>query len=247
MSLVRTEELTKVYGDGGHPVCALAGVSLAADEGEFLAIMGPSGSGKSTLLHLMGGLDRPTSGTVWLRDTDLSRLGDEALSRLRRRELGFVFQFYNLLPILSARENVAVPLILDGVRRPEALRRADAALEKVGLSERGTHRPAELSGGEQQRVALARALVTEPRLILADEPTGNLDSQAGDEVVGFLHRAAEEWGRAVVVVTHDPRVAACAGRIVFLKDGRVIDEARLKGQGDAEEIRARLGRLYVGE
>lgn len=245
MTLIRTERLTKMYGDGGHPVRALYDVSLEIAAGEFLAVMGPSGSGKSTLLYLLGGLDRPTSGTVRLRDTDLSTLSDKALSRLRRQELGFVFQFYNLLPVLGAHENVAMPLILDGVKREEALQRAAEALAKVGLGERATHRPAELSGGEQQRVALARALVTDPALILADEPTGNLDSQASDEVVALLCRAASDWGRTIVMVTHDPRIAAHADRIVFLRDGEIVDENQLKGQGNADQIRAQLGRLKV--
>ena len=245
MTLIRTQALTKTYGDGGHPVRALHNVSLELAEGEFLAVMGPSGSGKSTLLYLLGGLDRPTSGTVRLRDTDLNALDDQALSRLRRQELGFVFQFFNLLPVLAARENVAMPLILDGVKRPQALERADAALAKVGLAERAGHRPAELSGGEQQRVALARALVTDPVVILADEPTGNLDSQSGDEVVALLRRAVDDWGRTIVMVTHDPRCAAHADRIVFLRDGEVVDENRLKGQGNADQIRAQLGKLRM--
>jgi putative ABC transport system ATP-binding protein len=245
MQLVHTETLTKIYGDHGHPVTALDQVNLNVEEGEFLAVMGPSGSGKSTLLYLLGGLERPTNGTVRLRDADLSTLNDDALSRLRRTELGFVFQFYNLIPVLTARENVAMPLILDGVPRPGALKRADESLARVGLTDRATHRPAELSGGEQQRVALARALVANPALILGDEPTGNLDSRASDEVVQLLRRAADEWGRTIILVTHDPRIAAYADRIVFLKDGRIVDENRLKGQGNAEQIREQLGRIAV--
>jgi putative ABC transport system ATP-binding protein len=245
MSLILTEQLSKTYGDHGHPVRALHEVNLAVEEAEFLAVMGPSGSGKSTLLYLLGGLDRPTSGKVRLRDTDLGTLSDEALSRLRRKQMGFVFQFYNLLPILGARENVAIPLILDGMKRSEALERADAILARVGLAERAAHRPAELSGGEQQRVAIARAMVTDPAVILADEPTGNLDSQSGDEVVALLRRAASDWGRTIVMVTHDPRIAAHADRIIFLKDGQIVDENRLKGQGNADDIRAQLGKLKV--
>lgn len=243
MPLVRTQELTKEYGSAAQPVRALDRVNFAIEAGECVAIMGPSGSGKSTLLHLLGSLDRPTHGTVWLREIDLSTLSDEALSKVRREQLGFVFQFFNLLPVLNARENVALPLLLDGVPRDEALRRADAALERVGLAERALHRPAELSGGQQQRVAIARALVTEPSLILADEPTGNLDSQTSDEIIHLLRRSVDEWGRTLVIVTHDPRIAAHADRIVFLKDGRIVDENRLSGQGDAEELRARLARV----
>lgn len=243
MPLIRAQSLTKLYGTPAQPVRALHNVNLSIEAGEFVAIMGPSGSGKSTLLYLLGGLDRPTSGTVQLRDTDVSQLSDQALSRLRRTELGFVFQFFNLLPILTARENVALPLILDGVARADALRRADDALDRVGLVDRGTHRPAELSGGQQQRVALARALVTDPALILADEPTGNLDSQASDEIVQLLRRAVDEWGRTVVIVTHDPRIAAHTDRIVFIKDGQIVDENRLTGHGDAEQLRARLAHV----
>lgn len=245
MELVRTEALTRIYGDSAHPVHALNQVTLTVEEGEFLAIMGPSGSGKSTLLYLIGGLERPTSGTVWLRDSKLNEMSDDALSRLRRKELGFVFQFFNLIPVLTAQENVAMPLILDGVARSEAMRLADEALARVGIADRKHHRPTELSGGEQQRVALARATVTNPPLILGDEPTGNLDSRAGDEVVQLLRRAVDEWGRTIILVTHDPRIAAHADRIVFLKDGRVVDENNLKGQGNAESIRDRLNRLNV--
>jgi putative ABC transport system ATP-binding protein len=245
MQLVRTESLTKIYGDSGQSVRALQAVNLAVDEGEFLAVMGPSGSGKSTLLYMVGGLDRPSSGKVLLRDQDLDTLNDDALSQLRRTQLGFVFQFYNLIPVLSARENVAMPLILDGVPRAEALKRADETLTRVGLTERGTHRPAELSGGEQQRVALARALVNNPALILGDEPTGNLDSRAGDEVVQLLRRATDDWGRTVILVTHDPRIAAHADRIIFLKDGQIVDESRLKGQGNADQIREQLSRVTL--
>ncbi len=246
MQLIRTTALTKLYGDAGHPVTALNGVDLTVEEGEFLAIMGPSGSGKSTLLYLLGGLDRPTSGTVCLRDRDLSTLDDDGLSRLRRTDLGFIFQFFNLIPVLTARENVAMPMILDGTKRPDALQRADDALTRVGLAQRGTHRPLELSGGEQQRVALARAMVTNPAVILGDEPTGNLDSRSSDEVVLLLRRAADDWGRTIVLVTHDPRIAAHADRIIFLKDGQIVDENHLRGQGNAELIREQLGRVAVG-
>lgn len=245
MTIVYTESLTKIYGDPARPVYALNNVSFKVQEGEFVAIMGPSGSGKSTLLHLLGGLERPTSGKVFLRDTDLGGLKDDALSRIRRTQLGFVFQFFNLIPVLTAQENVAMPLILDGVPRGEALKRADETLAKVGLTDRKTHRPAELSGGEQQRVTLARAMVTGPALILGDEPTGNLDSKTSDEVVSLLRQVVDEFGRTMVIVTHDPRVAAHADRIVFLKDGEIVDENHLKGSGNAEQIREQLGRVTV--
>src|SRR5258708_20795098 len=181
MSLLRTEALTKVYGDEGHAVRAVDDINLAVENGEFLAIMGPSGSGKSTLLYLLGGLERPTSGKVWLRDRDLGAMNDDALSQLRRTELGFVFQFFNLIPVLRARDNVAMPLILDGVKHDEALKRADEALAKVGLSDRVEHRPAALSGADQQRVAIPRPMATNPPLIMSHSPTGNLDSKSSDE------------------------------------------------------------------
>jgi putative ABC transport system ATP-binding protein len=245
MSILHTESLTKIYGTAAQPIYALNGVTLAVEEGEFLAIMGPSGSGKSTALYLMGGLDKPTSGKVWLRDADMSVLNDDQLSTLRRTSLGFVFQFFNLIPVLNARENVAMPLILDGVPRAEALQRADEALARVGLQDRGSHRPSELSGGQQQRAALARALVTKPAVILADEPTGNLDSSSSDEVVHLLREAADKWGQAIVLVTHDPRVAAHAKRIIFLKDGKIVDENYLRGEGKAEQIREQLSRVAL--
>jgi putative ABC transport system ATP-binding protein len=243
MSIVHTEALTKVYGNDGQRIYALNAVNLSVEEGEFLAIMGPSGSGKSTALYLIGGLERPTEGKVWLRDADMGALDDDALSRLRRQSLGFVFQFFNLIPVLTARENVAIPLILDGVPRPEALQQADDALARVGLADRGSHRPSELSGGQQQRAALARALVTKPAVVLADEPTGNLDSRSSDEVVQMLRRAVDEWGQTIILVTHDPRVAAYADRIVFLKDGKIVDENHLKGQDKAEQIREQLSKV----
>jgi putative ABC transport system ATP-binding protein len=245
MQVVRTETLTKAFGDTGHRVTALDQVSMDIEQGEFVAIMGPSGSGKSTLLYLLGGLEQPSSGKVWLHEADLSTLNDNALSQLRRRQIGFVFQFFNLIPVLTAQENVAMPLILDGLPRTAALRRAADALAKVGLAERKTHRPPELSGGEQQRVAVARALVTEPALILGDEPTGNLDSRASDEVVNLLRTVVDEGRRTLVLVTHDPRVAAHADRIIFLKDGQIVDENRLKGQGNAQQIREQFSKVTV--
>ncbi|MBN1681570.1 MAG: ABC transporter ATP-binding protein [Anaerolineae bacterium] len=245
MPVVRTESLTKIYGDAPRQVRALNEVSLNIDAGEFVAIMGSSGSGKSTLLYNLGGLEMPTSGQVWFNQTDLSTMNDNELSQLRRQQIGFVFQFFNLIPVLTAQENVAMPLILDGVSHLDATRRADQALEKVGLSERKTHRPAELSGGEQQRVAIARALVTNPALILGDEPTGNLDSHSGDEVVSLLRNVVDQWGRTLVIVTHDPRIAAHADRIIFLKDGQIVDETHLKGQASADQIRAQLSKVAV--
>jgi putative ABC transport system ATP-binding protein len=245
MPVVRTESLTKIYGDDERQVRALDHVSLTIEAGEFVAIMGPSGSGKSTLLYLLGGLEKPSSGQVWINQNDLSAMNDDGLSQLRRQQIGFVFQFFNLIPVLTAQENVSMPLILDGMPRSEATQHADHALEKVGLSERKLHRPLELSGGEQQRVAVARALVTEPALILGDEPTGNLDSRSSDEVVALLRNVVDQWGRTLVLVTHDPRVAAHADRIVFLKDGQIVDENHLKGHASADLIREQLSRVAV--
>lgn len=196
--------------------------------------MGPSGYGKSTLLHLLGGLDRPSEGSVVIDNHNLADLKDKEISELRRRKIGFVFQFYNLIPVLTATENAALPLLLDGVKSAQAKAKATDWLEKVSLAERGSHRPDQLSGGQQQRVAIARALVSDPDLILADEPTGNLDSRAGDEIAGLLSQVSEKWGRAIIMVTHDPRIAAYADRIIFLKDGKIVDEARLTGTNEEQ-------------
>jgi putative ABC transport system ATP-binding protein len=225
--VVQTESLTKVYGQGPAAVTALDAVSLRVVPGEFVAVMGPSGCGKSTLLHLIGGLDLPTSGQVIFDGQDLAGLDDARLTELRRRKIGFVFQFFNLIPVLNALENAALPLILDGIGQGEAESRAADWLRRVGLPDRHGHRPDQLSGGEQQRVAIARALVTEPALVLADEPTGNLDTRAGDEIATLLRRISEQWQRAILMVTHDPRIAAYADRIVLLQDGRIVDGAQL--------------------
>ncbi len=229
--VVKTEGLTKIFGKGETAVVALNGVNLEVAAGEFLAVMGPSGCGKSTLLHLIGGLDRPTGGRVILEGQDLSALSDKKLTELRRRRIGFIFQFFNLIPVLRAVENASLPLVLDGVRPSEATARATQWLSRVGLGERAAARPHELSGGQQQRVAIARALAAEPSLILADEPTGNLDSRASDDLASLLRQIVNKWGRTVVVVTHDPRIAAHADRIVFLKDGAIVDETVLAGNG----------------
>jgi putative ABC transport system ATP-binding protein len=233
MPLLQALNLTKIYGAGETAVTALNQATLGVEAGEFVAVMGPSGGGKSTLLHLLGGLDRPTSGQVILDGQALDGLNDEALTRLRRRMIGFVFQFYNLIPVLDAVENAALAVTLDGVKPAEAKARARQWLEKVGLGDKLKSRPDQLSGGQQQRVAVARALVAEPKLILADEPTGNLDSRAADEIAGLLGQVAAEWGRAVVMVTHDAHIASFARRIVYLKDGAVLfDEPRPAGAPD---------------
>ncbi|MCZ7573733.1 MAG: ABC transporter ATP-binding protein [Ardenticatenaceae bacterium] len=243
MSIVETEQLTKVYGKGVTAVTALNQLNIEIQPGEFVAVMGPSGCGKSTLLHLIGGLDQPTAGRVLLDGQDVSGLNDDDLTRLRRRQIGFVFQFYNLIPVLGAVENAALPLILDGMKESQAQQKAETWLTRLGLADRMTHRPDQLSGGQQQRVAIARALVAEPALILADEPTGNLDSRAADEIAALLRQISEEWNRTVLMVTHDPRIAAHANRIIFLKDGTVVDETRLSGDGHDEEllVREKLG------
>jgi len=245
MSLVQIENLTKIYGHGEAAVTALDHVNLSVSAGEFMAVMGPSGCGKSTLLHLLGGLDRPTEGRVVIDGQSLADLSDEALSVLRRKRIGFIFQFYNLIPVLDAVENAALPILLDGANAATAKAAAREWLRKVGLGERLNNRPSQLSGGQQQRVAIARALVAEPQLVLADEPTGNLDSRAADEIVALLGQVAKEWGRAVVMVTHDPRMAASADRIVFLKDGVIVGEGRPEaGNGhNAEWVAAKMRQL----
>ena len=240
---VQTRDLRKVFGTDETRVEALRGVDLVLRPGEFLAVMGPSGSGKSTLLHLVGGLDTPTSGSVLLAGQDLATLDDDALTLVRRRRIGFVFQFFNLLPILTAGENVALPLVIDGVKEAEAERRAAAALERVGVAHRRDHRPRELSGGEQQRVAIARALVTDPVLVLADEPTGNLDSVSGDQVIGLLRSLVDERGQTILMVTHDARAAAVADRLALLKDGAVVDQQTLPRGASAPDVLRALGEL----
>jgi putative ABC transport system ATP-binding protein len=227
MPLLTTENLTKVYGSGETAVTALDHVSLNVDAGEFVAIMGPSGCGKSTLMNLLGGLDRATEGTVIIDGQELNKLSDDALTRIRRQKIGLIFQFYNLIPVLDATENAALPVTLDGHGAGSAKDKARRWLEKVGLGNRMGSRPDQLSGGQQQRVAVARALVAEPKLVLADEPTGNLDSRSSDEIATLLRQVADEWGRAVVMVTHDGRIASYADRILYLKDGRILlDEKR---------------------
>ena len=227
MSNVQVEKLTKIYGSGATVITALDHVNITIKEGEFVAIMGPSGCGKSTLLHLLGGLDKPTKGNVLIGGHNLSDLNDDKLTELRRRKIGFVFQFFNLIPVLNAMENAALPVTLDGVKPAEAKKKAAEWLTRFGLADRLINRPDQLSGGQQQRVAVARALVADPELILADEPTGNLDTRSSDEIASLLRNVSKEYKRTVVMVTHDPRIAAYADRIIFLKDGKVVDETFL--------------------
>jgi putative ABC transport system ATP-binding protein len=219
---VAATDLVKVYGSGDTAVYALAGVTVAFAAGEFTAIMGPSGSGKSTLMHCLAGLDTATTGSVRLGDTELAGLGDKALTRLRRSRVGFVFQSFNLLPTLSAEQNIRLPLELSG-RKPDP-EWWDQVVTSLDLSDRLRHRPSELSGGQQQRVACARALITRPDVVFADEPTGNLDSRTGAEVLGFLRASVREMHQTVIMVTHDPVAASYAGRVVFLADGRAVGE-----------------------
>ena len=231
----RAEGLHKVYGSGDAEVEALRGVSLDLLAGEWTAIMGPSGSGKSTLLHILAGLDAPTDGRVFIGDVDLTLLNDKLLTQLRRDRVGFVFQAFNLIPTLTAKENITLPLDIAGSDvDPEWF---DTVVDTVGLRDRLSHRPSELSGGQQQRVAGARALVSRPDIVFADEPTGNLDSRSGSELLAFLRAAVDEHGQTIVMVTHDAHAAAHADRIVFLADGRIVDELR---EPTAERILDRL-------
>ena len=225
--MIALRDVHKVFRQGEAEVRALAGVSLEIAAGAFVSIMGPSGSGKSTLLHLMGGLDLPTSGEVALDGNVLSRMSDDEITLLRRRKIGFVFQFFNLLPTYTAEENVALPLLLDGLARRDVRPRVEAALAQVGLAHRSRHRPEELSGGEMQRVAIARALVIQPRVILADEPTGNLDTKTGEQVLELLAAANRDRHCTIVLVTHDSRAAAHAERLITLRDGTVDGQRTL--------------------
>ena len=221
-SAARAENVSKLYGSGDAAVAALENVSVGIAEGQFTAIMGPSGSGKSTLLHMLAGLDRPTSGQVFLGDTDISSLKDKALTLLRRDRIGFIFQSFNLLPTMTAQENIILPMRIAG-RKPDEHWVA-TIVETVGLSGRLGHRPSQLSGGQQQRVAAARALASRPDIVFADEPTGALDSRSGAELLGFLRKAVDELGQTVVMVTHDATAAGYADRVIFLADGHVVDE-----------------------
>ncbi len=231
---VRCEGLRRRFGEGEAAVDALAGVDLEFRAGQLVGIVGPSGSGKSTLMHCLAGLDRPTGGRVWIDGTELTSLGDSALTKLRRDKLGFVFQFFNLVPVLNAEENVALPLRIAG-REPDR-EWLEALLETVGIADRRSHRPAELSGGQQQRVAIARSLITRPAVVFADEPTGNLDSTSSAHVLDLLRRSVDELGRTVIVVTHDPRVASYADRVVLLVDGEVSSDTPVSSESQVHEL-----------
>jgi len=235
--VVSARDIARRFGQGDAAVDALRGVSVDFPRGQFAAVMGPSGSGKSTLMHILAGLDRPTRGEVAIDGTVITVLGDKALTLLRRQKIGFIFQFFNLLPMLSAEENIELPLTIGGRRHDKAW--VDELIASVGLSDRRKHRPAELSGGQQQRVAIARALVTRPAVIFADEPTGNLDSRTSAEILEVMARASSEHGGSIVMVTHDARAAAAAERVVFLQDGSIVrDETGLSQDAILDVVKA---------
>jgi putative ABC transport system ATP-binding protein len=236
--VVVADNLSRRFGQGDTAVDALVDVSVGFDRDRFTAIMGPSGSGKSTLMHILAGLDRPTAGSVELDGVDITALDDGELTKLRRDKLGFVFQFFNLLPVLTAEENLVLPLSIAG-RKPDR-EWLEQLIRTVGLEERRAHRPAELSGGQQQRVAVARALVSKPAVVFADEPTGNLDSKASEDVLQLLRRAVDEFGQTVVMVTHDPVAAAHADRLITLSDGRLVHDAAPGSADDVIELMKRL-------
>jgi putative ABC transport system ATP-binding protein len=229
--IISAQDLDRTFGEGEAAVDALAGVTVDFERSRLTAIMGPSGSGKSTLMHLLAGLDTPTGGRVLVEGTDISSLDDKGLTELRREKFGFIFQFFNLLPVLTAEENIVLPLSIAG-RKPDP-GWLEQLLDTVGLADRKTHRPSQLSGGQQQRVAVARALVTRPAVVFADEPTGNLDSKASAEVLGLLRRSVDELGQTVVMVTHDASAAAVADRILVLADGRIVHDG---AAGDEESV-----------
>ena len=230
-AVVVASDITRRYGEGETAVDALRGVSVDIASARMTAVMGPSGSGKSTLMHILAGLDKPTTGTVTVADTEITRLGDNDLTKLRREHIGFVFQFFNLLPMLTAEENITLPLAIAG-EKPDKVWLAKIVGD-VGLGDRLSHRPAELSGGQQQRVAIARALVSRPTVLFADEPTGNLDSQTGGEILELLRRSVDEYGQTIVMVTHDARAASMAHRVLFLADGTIVREL---GECDTHRI-----------
>jgi len=238
-AVVQARDVTRRYGEGATAVDALRGVSLGVETGQLVAVMGPSGSGKSTLMHILAGLDKPTEGSVSIADTEITTLADARLTRLRRKHIGFVFQFFNLLPMLTAEENVVLPLAIAGEKPDKGW--LDELLGETGLSDRRTHRPSELSGGQQQRVAIARALITRPTILFADEPTGNLDSKTGGEILELLRDSVTAYGQTTVMVTHEARAAAIADRILFLADGLIVKELTSTSPAEVLEVMSTLG------
>jgi putative ABC transport system ATP-binding protein len=237
-SVVVARDVTRRYGEGATAVDALRGVSLDVGKGQLVAVMGPSGSGKSTLMHTLAGLDSPTGGTVTIAGTEITGLDDDKLTRLRRKHIGFVFQFFNLLPMLSAEENVLLPLSIAGEKPDRAW--LQELLAKIGLTERSGHRPSELSGGEQQRVAIARALITRPTILFADEPTGNLDSKTGGEILDLMRASVDAYGQTTVMVTHEARAASIADRVLFLADGLIVKQLTGASSADVLEVMSNL-------
>ena len=238
-AVVVAADVARRYGEGETAVDALRGVSVDIERGRLTAVMGPSGSGKSTLMHILAGLDKPTTGTVQVAGTEITTLGDNDLTKLRRQHIGFVFQFFNLLPMLNARENITLPLTISGEKPDDGW--VDQVVADVGLGDRLAHRPSELSGGQQQRVAVARALVSRPSVMFADEPTGNLDSTTGAEVLEFLRAAVRDMGQTVVMVTHDPAAASYADAVVFLADGRIVHDGQAGSTDEVIDLMKRIG------
>jgi len=237
-NVVQARDVARRYGEGNTAVDALRGVSLDVRSGELVAVMGPSGSGKSTLMHILAGLDKPTGGTVTIAGQEITALDDRKLTMLRRKHIGFVFQFFNLLPMLTAEENITLPLSIAGTKPENGW--LDSLLAQTGLADRRSHRPSELSGGQQQRVALARSLVTRPTILFADEPTGNLDSKTGGEILELLRASVDAYGQTTVMVTHEPRAAAIADRVLFLADGLIVRELRNATAAEVLEVMAHL-------
>lgn len=224
MEILRVENLTKVYGSGNNKVVALDNVSFSVEKGEFVSIVGASGSGKSTLLHLLGGVDRPTSGKVLINDTDIFKMNDDELAIFRRRQVGLIYQFYNLIPILNVRENITLPLELDNKKVSDE--EVDNLIKMLGLDRRSKHLPNELSGGQQQRTSIGRALITRPAIVLADEPTGNLDTKASEDIVSLLKKSNKEMKQTIIMITHNLELAKVADRIIEMEDGRIVGEEK---------------------
>jgi putative ABC transport system ATP-binding protein len=239
--VVEARGVTRRYGSGDTAVDALRGIDLAIDRGRLTAVMGPSGSGKSTLMHILAGLDKPTSGDVFIDGTDITKLNDAELTKLRRRHIGFIFQFFNLLPMLNAEENVLLPLTIAGEKPEKTF--YEGLLKTIGLDDRRKHRPSELSGGQQQRVAIARALVSRPTVVFADEPTGNLDTTTGGEILDLMRHSVDEYGQTTVIVTHEARAASYADRVLFLADGLIVRDL---GRTSASEVLRVMEELNVG-